>query len=252
MKSIVYVVCLVMVGFPTAALAQDADDWTKWPLGHRFTITLGAYFPYLDTKVRVDSTSGLIGTTIDFEQNLGMSDTDSLPTVSFAWRFARKHHLGVAYFELNRSGSEVTQTEIRIGDKVFNVNLPVSSFFDAEVLAVAYGYSVIFDAKKELALSFGLSIQDLTFGLQGNPSGAQIVQERSDLTAPLPTFGLLGGYAFTDKWIFRGGSAYSRWNWSWAMTITWMEVSLTSMPHFIIKLSSTFGLASPTTISMLT
>ena len=133
-----------------------------------------------------------------------MRDTAILPTFAFAWRFARKHRFGASYFELDRSGSEVTETEIRIGDTVFNVNLPISSFFDIKVLSVSYSYSVLFDRKKELALSFGLSIQDLTFGMQGTLSGGQLVQQRDDLTAPLPTFGISGGYAFTDKWIFRG------------------------------------------------
>ncbi len=192
-----------MLGYSTAALAQDPDDWTQWPMGQRFRISLGAYVPSLDTQVRVDRSNGLVGTTINFEQNLGMRDTAILPTFNFGWRFARRHNLGASYFELNRSGSEVTQTEIRIGDKVFNVDLPVSSFFDIKVLSTSYSYSVLFDAKKELALSVGLSIQDLTFGMQGNQGGV-LVEDKSDLTAPLPTFGISGGYAFTDKWIFRG------------------------------------------------
>jgi len=204
MKSFVYAVGLVMLGYSAAAPAQDSDDWKQWPMGQRFQFALGAYVPQLDTQLRVDRADGLAGTKLSFEQNLGMRDTAILPTFSFAWRFARKHKFGVSYFELNRSGSEVTQTEIRIGDKVFNVDLPVSSFFDVEVRSASYHYSVLFDAKKELALSVGLSVQRMTFGTQGNLGGGQFIEERSELTAPLPTFGISGGYAFTDKWIFRG------------------------------------------------
>ena len=204
MRSTICAACLVMVGFSTAAPAQDSDDWINWPMGERFQIALGAYVPKLDTQLRVDRTDGLAGTSLSFEQNLGMRDIAILPTFNFAWRFARRHRLTASYFELNRSGSEVTQTEIRIGDKVFNVNLPVSSFFDVQVLSASYHYSVIFKPKSELALSVGLSLQEMTFGTQGNVGGGQLIEERSELTAPLPTFGLSGGYAFTDKWIFRG------------------------------------------------
>ncbi len=203
MKSTVCAACLVLLGFSTTTVAQDADDWKQWPMGHRFTIHLGAYVPQLDTQLSVDRTDGLAGTTLNFEQNLGMRDTAILPTFAFAWRFARKHKFGVSYFELNRSGSEVTETEIRIGDKVFNVNLPVASFFDVDVLSANYHYSVINKPKAELSLSVGLSVQDMTFGTQAN-QGGNIILETSDLTAPLPTVGLSGGYAFTDKWIFRG------------------------------------------------
>lgn len=203
MKSSVYAVGLVMLGFSTTAPAQDSDDWKQWPMGQPFQFALGAYVPKLDTQLRVDRTDGLAGTTLSFEQNLGMRDIAILPTFNFGWRFARKHKFGVSYFELNRDGSEVTQTEIRIGDKVFNVNLPVSSFFDVQVLSASYHYSVLMDRKKELALSVGLSVQEMTFGTQGN-QGGNLISATSELTAPLPTFGLSGGYAFTDKWIFRG------------------------------------------------
>ena len=203
MKSIAYSAYLVMLGLSTSAVAQDSDDWTKWPMGSRFKIMVGAYIPQLDTKVRVDRSNGRTGTSVDFESNLGMRDTAIVPVVTFAWRFARRHHLAASYFELHRDGSEITQTEIRIGDTVFNVNLPVSSFFDIEALSASYHYSVLFDAKKELTLGIGLAVQDLTFGFQGN-QGGNITAETSELTAPLPTFGLSGGYAFTDKWIFRG------------------------------------------------
>ncbi len=204
MKFSVYAVGLVMLGISTTALAQGSDDWKQWPMGQRFIINVGAYVPNLDTQASVDSTSGRIGTTINFEQNLGMRDTAIVPTIAFAWRFARKHKFGASYFELDRSGSEITETEIRIGDKVFNVDLPLSSFFDIDILTASYHYSVIFKPKAELSLSVGLSLQDMTFGMQGNIGGGQFLQETSELTAPLPTFGISGGYAFTDKWIFRG------------------------------------------------
>ena len=185
-------------------LAQGDGMWRSWPLGDRFRIGANAFFPHIDTRVRVDSTSGIIGTTIDFEQNLGLSDTESLPAVGFVWRFAKKHRLKLHVFELNRSGSTITSTEIRFGDRVFEIDLPISSFYDTRVTSLAYSYSLIFDEKKELALSAGLSVQKIKMGLIGN-SGAEIVEVDSGLTAPLPSFGLSGGYAISERWTARGG-----------------------------------------------
>jgi hypothetical protein len=186
------------------ALAQGDDEWRSWPMGDRFTISAEVFFPNIDTKVRLDASDATPGTTIDFEQNLNLSDSETLPALGFAWRFAKKHQLIANIFDLNRSGSAISTSEIRFGDDVFQVDLPIASFFDVQVTSVGYAYSFIFDEKKELALSAGLSVQDIQFGLLGTAS-LGLIEEQSGLTAPLPAFGLTGGYAFTDKWIFRGG-----------------------------------------------
>ena len=191
---------VVILSLSAPAIAQNEEDWQSWPLADRFTITLNAFFPNLDTRVRLDASDGSPGTTIDFEQNLGMSDTETLPGISLDWRFAKKHQLTLDTFKLDRSGSAIAATDIRFGDETFTVNLPISSFFDMDVTSFKYSYSLIFDEKKELAVGFGLSVQDITFGLVGN-GNLGLIEVNSGLTAPLPTFDLRGAYAFTDKWI---------------------------------------------------
>jgi len=161
-------------------------------MGDRFTISAQAFFPKIDTIVRLDASDGTPGTTIDFEQNLNMSDSETLPALGFVWRFAKKHQLIANIFDLSRSGSAISTSEIRFGDEVFQVDLPIASFFDVQVISVGYAYSFIFDEKKELALSAGLSFQDYKFGLLGTLN-LGLIEEESGLTAPLPAFGLTGG-----------------------------------------------------------
>jgi hypothetical protein len=202
-------ICIAAVSFLIAAQptnAQDSEDWMSWPLADRFTIELEAFFPTLDTKVRLDASDGGLGTTIDFEQNLGMSSTETLPAGAFTWRFAKKHKISLEAFALNRSGSSITTTEIRFGDEVFEIALPISSYFDTQVTSLGYSYSLLFDEKKELTLSAGLSVQDIQFGLSGN--GGELLEIGTGLTAPLPSFGISGGYAITDKWVTRAGIGY--------------------------------------------
>ena len=189
------------------AIAQEEHDWQSWPLADHFTVSLYAMFPKLDTRVRLDASDGSPGTTIIFEQNLGMSDTETLPALDFSWRFAKKHRLGLNTFRLDRSGSAITTSEIRIGDEVFTVDLPISSFIDMTITGIDYSYSLVFDERKELALGIGLSIQDISFGLIGNLN-AGIVEVGSEVTAPVPTFLIKGGYAFTDKWLGKLGAGF--------------------------------------------
>ena len=193
-------VLIAILLLSNSAIAQTENEWQSWPLANHFTIDVGAMFPKLDTRVRVDASDTSLGTTIDFEQNLGMSDTETLPVIGFNWRYAKKHQLNLAAFKLDRSGSAITPTNISIGDETFPVDLPISSFLDMSVINLKYSYSLVFDEKKELTFGAGLSIQDISFGLLGGVD-LGIIEYASGFTAPLPTFDLRGRYAFTDKWI---------------------------------------------------
>lgn len=198
-----FVCVMAMSIVSVSAFAQD-DDWASWPLGEKFSIGVNAFFPSLDTTVRLDSSNGDPGTYISFEQNLGMQDTESLPSYVADWRFAKRHNITLGHYNLDRSGSSITSSEIRFGDNVYEVDLPISSYLDTDVISLAYSYSLLFDEKKRLALSLGLSVQEVSMGLQGD-SGLGVLTETSGVTAPLPTIGISGGYAFTDKLTFRGG-----------------------------------------------
>ena len=202
-----FTVIVVFFLLSAPAVAKDGNDWQSWALVDHFTISLDAMFPNLDTRVRVDASDTSPGTTVIFERNLGMPDTESLPAIGFNWRFAKKHQLGLRVLKLDRSGSAITTSEIRIGDIVFTVDLPISSFFDMQIVSFDYNYSLLLDERKELTIGIGLSVQDLAFGVIGNGDPA-IIETDSSITAPIPTFGIKGGFAFTDKWIGKMGFGF--------------------------------------------
>jgi len=56
----------------------------------------------------------------------------------------------------------------------------------------------LFDEKREFAISAGLTLMDIRFGIFGNGSQG-VIEADTDLTAPLPAIGLTGGYAFTEN-----------------------------------------------------
>lgn len=198
---------IVVLLTPTLAAAQSDESWKDWTLGAPWVIGLEAFHPKIDTKVRLDSITGVPGTPIDLEQNLGMDDTDWLPNLTVHWRFAKKHRFSMGYYELNRSSDSTNPFDIRIGDSVFEATLPMSSFFDVTVVHLLYSYSLVFSEKAEFSVSGGLSLADLHWGYSSNGS-AGLIDERDELLAPVPTIAFSGGYAFTDKFFFRGSAGY--------------------------------------------
>ena len=144
--------------------AEEREAWRDDPLGNKFVFAVGLFSPKLDTTGRRDSSSGLVGTVIDFETTLGMDERDQLPLIMGYYRAAKKHRISYQYFRLNRNGNSVSDLPIRFGEVVFPANLPLSSYFDVDVCSLSYSYFLIHDQKKELALSLGLKFQDIQLG----------------------------------------------------------------------------------------
>lgn len=192
--------CLAVVLLAQTAVAKDRP-WREWPTGDRFAMAAGGFWPNLDTKVRIDGSQGQIGTTLDFESNLGMEDAKALPILAARWRISQRNALEFLYFDLNRSGQAINDATIRVGDVIFPANLPLSSFFDSEIYSVAWSYSFIHRQNTDIAFQIGLNIQDIAVGIQG-PLGK--LAEEADFTAPLPTFGLTAQHFLNDKWSLDG------------------------------------------------
>ena len=190
---------LVLTG-PGDGVAQERPAWRDDPLGHRFVLGAGPFWARLDTQVRLDSSTGERGTLIDFESTLGMDENDLLPIMMGYYRISKNHRITFEYFQLNRNGKAVNDAPIRFGDVIFPANLPLSSYFDVDVFALSYAYSLIHDEKKELAFNIGLQFQDIETGIAGALAG--VIREDADVFAPLPTFGGTFDYAISEKWIF--------------------------------------------------
>ena len=202
-------VLVVLGGGPSAtmaqssgeALAEDGDSWRDDTYGNRFVLGVGLYSPTLDTQVRRDSSSGMLGTLIDFESTLGMDDHDRLPLLLGYYRLAKKHRITFEYFRLDRRGTSANQGAIRFGDVVFPGFLPLDSYFNVDVFSLGYSYSIIHDAKKELAIGIGVQFQDIEAGIAGSV-GPGLLSSAPDVLAPLPTFSGSFDYAISDKWVF--------------------------------------------------
>jgi hypothetical protein len=193
----------VVIASPVAA--QSSADWQSWPTGARWTIGAGYFAPDLDTKIIVTDENQVVGTGISFEQNLGLSDNEGTGLLSINWRMFKRHSLEYRYFQLNRSAAASSTVAIAIGEEFFDITLPIQSFFDITAHEIAYSYSLMFDERKDLYVGLGISMQDLSLGIQGtesSPNPGEVINSQLDSTAPLPTLNVGFNYAFNDQWLF--------------------------------------------------
>ena len=196
-------ILILAIGF--LPIAVQGADWEDWPTADRWNIGVGYFAPNLDTKLLVTDTDGTVGTGISFEKNLGLDDSQATGLLSVDWRFFKRHGLSYRYFSLDRSATTTSSVSIAIGGEVFDIDLPLQSYFDITAHEIAYSYSLVFDEKMELFLGLGISLQDLALGIQGtesSPIPGEDLSTTLESTAPLPTLNIGFDYAFSDKWIF--------------------------------------------------
>lgn len=94
----------VCAGSPAAADIKRMEEGTRFSLLD-FSFRAGVYDISAHTRIRLDALGGLVGTTIDFEDDLSLEDQKATFYLSFAWRMSGRHFLEVEYFDLDRRGA---------------------------------------------------------------------------------------------------------------------------------------------------
>ena len=190
-------VLLLFTGFVCMPAYSASDPWGDSPL----TLQLGAFRADAETTVRLDSTTLGLGTELNLEGDLGVSDSRTLPEFSFLWRINPRHGIEGSYVTLNRSGSRTLSATIQFGDAIYPLSTTVNSKFDSDVFRVAYRYSPINDKGNELALLLGLHYTTFDVAI-GTAAGT--LSESASLDIPLPTIGARGSLRLADNWRLTG------------------------------------------------
>ena len=110
MKKTVVAIALLMAftaGFAHAGVSVDESKVLD-----RWTFIIGGFLTGLDTNIRLDSPNGNFGTTINLEDDLGFSNSESVPRLDLAVILGKRHQISVGYFETDRDSSTTLTEEI--------------------------------------------------------------------------------------------------------------------------------------------
>ena len=188
----------------TPVRAQGLED--------RYWFEAQAYWPDVDTTVSVAGPNGVVGTTIDLESDLDLSDRKTLPAFLAGARIGERWSLIGEYYGLDRSGSASTNRDINFDDVTYSAGATLSSGFDTKVYRAAVGYSFIKSDRAELGASLGLHVTQFKLSIsgEGHVGGAAVQSQlrKRDALAPLPTLGLFGAYQITPRLVVGGRVDY--------------------------------------------
>lgn len=188
------------LAFPGLAVAAclAASPAHAQALGDKYWIEGGAYWAEVSSEARIEPDHPQIpGTTIDFESDLDLDDSEALPSITAGTRLGGRWSIEAEYYSLGREGTRRAGRAIRFDDTVFDLNAEVTSKFVSDVYRLTVGYAFVRSKDAEIGAALGVHGTDFDISLAGEASvnGTPVVGgviRRKTVFVPLPTVGLFG------------------------------------------------------------
>jgi hypothetical protein len=200
----IFGLAVAMTLLVVAAPAEAQREYE--PLFDKFNLRLEGSWVKMSTEIRLDSELLGRGTTLNFENDLGLGKDEIIPTLAFEWQIARRHKLGVRWQDISRSSNAQALSEIRWGDEVIPVDASVALGFDISQTFIDYAYYPW--VKERWAAGFGLGLRWMTISATLAWESQGVAGEGSTEakgTGPLPYLYFEYRRLFSDHWRFKAG-----------------------------------------------
>ncbi len=199
MRAKLFSILILFIITPVSGLAENRIKQGE----ERFVFGLGAFLPAFDTTLRIDNQTVGAGDSVSLEDDLGLTEDQSVLWVGGVWRFADRHRLGISYFSFSRDASATALRDLQIGDEIYPVGASLQTKFSLDIAPFFYAYSFIKNEKHELAGSFGFHWFAMDFEVTGSaslPGGDADADASASADVPLPLFGLRYDYYINQRW----------------------------------------------------
>ena len=161
-----------------------------------FEFRVGLFRDSIDSKVIRRPVEGGPGDEIDLEDVLGASEQADVWQIDAIARFGPFHRLEFGHFQLGRDSNVVLLNDLTIGDETFPKGTEVMIQTDTKVTHLAYGFSLMNDAQKELGVMVGVHATRHESEVFSAGTGQMV---SSTLSTPLPVVGAFGSVSLGQK-----------------------------------------------------
>ena len=211
MKRIALVLALLIAAFATQSQAGVSVDQSK--VLDRWSLRIGGYLTGLDTTIRLDSPIDGEGTSISLEDDLGFSDSESVPRFRLGLILGKRHEISGGYYKTDRDSSTTIQREIEWGDEVFPIDLTIGAFYNMEFANIAYTYYFYSSESTALGITGGLVYASLGVGVGAAASGPGVsVEEDVNTSIPVPQLGFTVNHYLGKRFVLAGRVGYIAFN----------------------------------------
>jgi hypothetical protein len=149
------------------------------------------------------------GGELDLSQ-LGVDNNYVSPTLMVRWRVDRRWRFELAYENLYLSGQRGASTTIDFDDISIPVGWEVRSSVKIEMYAARAGYAFYTSSNSELGAMVGLDVFDASARISGAATVGATATASAGIAErlPVPTVGLYGTYAVTNRLSLEGSVSY--------------------------------------------
>jgi hypothetical protein len=200
------VISTMCVVFVCAAAVPVFAQHQYEPLFDKFNLQIEGSWVDVSTEIRLDSELLGRGTTLNFENDLGLAADKTIPTLAFEWQIAKRHRLGIRWQNIDRASSAQALTEIQWGDDIIPIDAQINLGFDITQTFVDYAYYPW--VKERWAAGFGLGFRWMDLKATLEWRGENIDEEGTTEAkgiAPLPYLYFEYRRLFSENWRFLTG-----------------------------------------------
>jgi hypothetical protein len=192
-----------------ATLAQ-AEDYLS-PTEERVRLSLGVIHTNNSTDMQLDSSTGVIGTQINAEDQFGLDKENFEPKFQVMVRVEERHRLRFDYFSLDRTGNVTINEPIIFRDVTLEPGDPLNSNLSIRTLSITYEYSFLHSEKYEVAATLGVTDTDISARARVT-TATRHVNQTEDQAGPFPTAGLDATYVISKRFYVDGRAEYMHVN----------------------------------------
>ncbi len=213
-RSIFSFAALLAAALPVGSMAQDYDYHPA--LSDNFTASLGA----MRSSNSLDlSAVGILpdadqGKDIDFDDNLGVSDSSTFLNAQLRWKFGAQKKWSVwgQYFSNNATGNATLEEEIEWNDATFLEGTYAEAGVKLAVARVFVGRSFYKNEQNDFGVGVGLHNLDLSAYIEGevliNDETTGVRKVDVSASSPLPNIGAWYNFSPARSWLL-----HSRVDW---------------------------------------
>jgi len=167
------------------------------PTGESYHIeaSAGLWFPNADMTVTSAGTgalSGLNGSTIGAQTDLGMPDSKTLPVLTLTLRPAKNHKFRLNFVPIQFEGTATITRNLDFNGQRYRLGLPVTSTLDWK--SARFGYEYDFLSKPSWFAGFILEAKYTDVSVNLATPGPPAITEFDRARAPIPALGFIGRY----------------------------------------------------------
>ncbi len=175
--TIVMTVIMVMM----VAMTATANNTNNPAMHQQFTLKAGMFWGSFDTTVKA------LGEDVDFDTDLGDSDTNF--AINGMWRITDRWFAEAGYNGLTASST---------GRSLASGGVNMKNDFETSVIRVAGGYSIYRTDALEMGVDLAINFTDIKSSTKMAINGIKLTDV--DISEPLPTIGVFANYAISDQW----------------------------------------------------